>query len=160
MTHHEMKFLCDEMLQRLGNWLRAAGYDTLIETDGRSDYELLRQAIDEERQLITRDQKLMEHRRAPGNVILLSCENLEDCVRALSEQLPIDWHYQPFMRCTVCNTPLNQATEQQIQTIPHNSKQVVNEAFYCPTCDQVYWEGSHVKRMRAQLAQWHTLYNQ
>ena len=154
-----MKFLCDEMLQRLGNWLRAAGYDTLIESDGRSDYELLRHAIDEHRYLITRDQKLMEHRRAPGNVILLSCDNLEECVQSLSEQLAIDWHYHPFMRCTVCNTPLSIASAKQIETIPENSRKVTSEAFYCPTCDQVYWEGSHVKRMRTQLAQWHTLYN-
>lgn len=155
-----MKFLCDEMLQRLGNWLRAAGYDTLIESNGRSDYELLRHAIDEDRYLITRDQKLMEHRRAPGNVILLTCDGLEECVSSLSEQLPVDWQYKPFMRCTVCNTPLNLASAKQMENIPENSQKVVSEAFYCPTCDQVYWEGSHVKRMRAQLAQWNTLYNQ
>ena len=154
-----MKFLRDEMLQRLGNWLRAAGYDTFIETDGRSDYELLRQAIDEQRYLVTRDQKLMEHRRAAGTVILLNCDGLEECVRALSEQLPIDWHYQPFMRCTVCNTPLRDATAQEIQTIPKSSQQVTQQAFYCPTCEQVYWEGSHVKRMRERLAHWHAQYN-
>lgn len=155
-----MKFLCDEMLQRLGNWLRAAGYDTLIETNGRNDYELLRQAIDEDRYLITRDQKLMEHRRAPGNVILLTCDGMEECVRELSKQLPVNWYYQPFMRCTVCNTPLRNATEQEMASIPSNSQKVVNQAFYCSTCEQVYWEGSHVKRMRAQLEKWHTSYNQ
>ncbi|MEJ2142667.1 MAG: DUF5615 family PIN-like protein [Gammaproteobacteria bacterium] len=154
-----MKFLCDEMLQRLGNWLRAAGYDTLVESDGRSDYDLLRQAIDEGRYLITRDQKLMEHRRAPGNVILLTCDGLEECVRSLSEQLPVDWQYQPFKRCTVCNTPLNLASAKQMQSIPANSQKAITEAFYCPTCDQVYWDGSHVKRMRAQLEKWHALYN-
>lgn len=147
------------MLQRLGNWLRAAGYDTEIEVDGRSDYEVLRQAIDEGRYLITRDRKLMEHRRAEGTVILLHEDTLEACIKSLSEQLPVDWHFNPFMRCTVCNTELHTATEAQIQTIPQKSQQVVNEAFYCPSCEQVYWEGSHVKRMRHQLDRWHTLYN-
>ncbi|MGD8577610.1 MAG: DUF5615 family PIN-like protein, partial [Thiohalophilus sp.] len=86
-----MKFLCDEMLQRLGNWLRAAGYDTLIETDGRQDYELLQEAIATRRKLITRDRKLLEHRRAPGHVIYLEGNNLEECAASLSAKLPIDW---------------------------------------------------------------------
>ena len=101
-----MKFLVDENLQRLGSWLRAAGYDTLIESDGRPDYELLKQALAEQRLLITRDRNLTEHRRAPGTVILLECENLEDCVAALCRQLPINWLHQPFIRCLVCNTRL------------------------------------------------------
>lgn len=43
------KFRCDEMLQCLGSWLCAAGYDTLIAKDAEADYQLLRQAIDEGR---------------------------------------------------------------------------------------------------------------
>ena len=148
------------MLQRLGNWLRAAGYDTLIEATGRSDYDILCQAIDEERYLISRDRKLMEHRRAPGTVILLPDDTLEVSIKSLSEQVPVNWHFYPFMRCTVCNTELQTATEDQIKTIPEKSQQQVDEALYCPSCEQIYWQGSHVLRMRAQLEQWHTLYNQ
>ncbi|MGD8484818.1 MAG: DUF5615 family PIN-like protein [Thioalkalispiraceae bacterium] len=155
-----MKFLCDEMLQRLGNWLRAAGYDTVIEVDGRSDYEILRQAIDEGRYLVTRDRKLMEHRRAKGAVILLPEDTLEACVKSLSEQLPVDWQFNPFMRCTVCNTELQPATQQQIASLPGTLNDRIKHAFYCPVCEQVYWEGSHVKRMRRQLQKWHDLYNQ
>ena len=97
-----MKFLVDENLQRLGSWLRAAGYDTLIESDGRPDYELLKQALAEERLLITRDRKMTEYRRAPGTVILLECENLEDCIAVLSRQLPVNWLHEPlrFYRCS------------------------------------------------------------
>jgi uncharacterized protein with PIN domain len=147
------------MLQRLGNWLRAAGYDTLIEANGRSDYEVLRQAIDEQRYLVTRDRKLMEHRRAPGTVILLNCDGIEQCVASLSEQLPVNWQYRPFVRCTVCNTPLIKASPQQKQSIPEQSQQHIDDAFYCPVCNQVYWEGSHVRRMRNQLKKWHRTYN-
>ena len=35
-----MRLLCDEMLARLGRWLRAAGYDTEIATGGASDRAL------------------------------------------------------------------------------------------------------------------------
>lgn len=149
-----MKFLVDEMLQRLGSWLRAAGYDTLIETDGRHDYALLKQALAEHRYLITRDRKLAEYRRAPGTVILLECENLEDCIDALGRQLDIDWLHRPFQRCLVCNTELQSADPAALDTIPHHSRKHIDAAFYCPSCKKVYWEGGHVDRMRHRLEAW------
>ena len=149
-----MKFLVDENLQRLGSWLRAAGYDTLIETNGRADYELLKQALADERLLITRDRKLTEHRRAPGTVILLECENLEDCIAALSRQLPIDWLHDPFVRCLVCNTNLIKARPEHLLELPVRLRDSLDMAYYCPSCKKVYWDGSHVRRMRTRLKDW------
>jgi len=142
------------MLQRLGHWLRAAGYDTLIEQDGRSDYELLMQAIQEERYLITRDRKLLEHRRAPGTVILLECDGLKECAKALSQQLPINWLEQPFIRCMVCNTLLRPAAENEMATLPEKIKSQLDSPLYCPSCQKVYWDGGHVERMRQRLENW------
>ncbi len=148
-----MKFLCDEMLQRLGSWLRAAGYDTLIESDGRDDYALLREAIAEQRQLLTRDRKLLEYRRAPGHVILLEGNNLEECAASLSRQLPIDWLSRPFTRCLICNTELRPADEARQAAMPADVRRQ-DGTLYCPTCNKVYWDGSHVRRMRHRLKQW------
>ena len=155
-----MKFLVDENLQRLGSWLRAAGYDTLIESDGRPDYALLKQALADERLLITRDRKLTEHRRAPGTVILLDCENLEDCIAALCRQLPINWLHEPFARCLVCNTRLIDAKAEQLQVLPARLKNSIEHAYYCPGCKKVYWDGSHVRRMRARLHDWQQRFGQ
>ena len=149
-----MKFLVDENLQRLGSWLRAAGYDTLIESDGRPDYELIKQALAEERLLITRDRKMTEYRRAPGTVILLECENLEDCIAVLSRQLPINWLHEPFVRCLVCNTRLVHASKEHLQVLPIRLRNSIDQAYYCPGCKKVYWDGSHVRRMRARLIDW------
>lgn len=154
MTSDEPKFLVDEMLQRLGRWLRVAGYDTVIALDAKPDYYLLRQAIDEGRLFITRDRKLLEHRRAAGNVILLECNSLEDCVRELNQHIQIDWQHDPFSRCLLCNTPLIDATPQQVQGVPASVQERELHALYCPQCNQVFWEGSHVHRMRDQLANW------
>lgn len=142
------------MLQRLGSWLRAAGYDTFIEQDGRQDYELLKQALAEERLLLTRDRKLLEHRRAEGTVILLECNELEDCAQALTQQLSIDWLYQPFTRCMVCNTPLRVATANETAVLPETIKSQLDSPLYCPGCQKVYWDGGHVNRMRERLENW------
>ena len=153
-----MKFLCDEMLQRLGRWLRAAGYDTLIENNGREDLEILNQALAEGRYLITRDVELSQHRRAGDSVILLDCHNLEECVAELSQQLPINWLYQPFVRCMVCNTLLLAARNEQLEVLPQRLRDNLEMSVYCPSCQKVYWEGSHVTRMRRHLQQWQEKY--
>lgn len=154
MPRKEPKFLVDEMLQRLGRWLRAAGYDTLIASNAEPDYYLLRQALHEGRLLLTRDQKLLEHRRAPGTVILLSAETLEDCAEELHTLLDINWQHDPFSRCLVCNTLLLDAKPEQHTDIPPRTRAHAPSACFCPQCNQVYWEGSHVKRMRRQLDRW------
>jgi len=154
MTGEAPKFLVDEMLQRLGRWLRAAGYDTVIATDASPDYYLLRQAIDENRLLLTCDRKFMEHRRAAGHVFLLTDCLLEETVQTLTQQLQINWQYRPFSRCLVCNTLLLDASEEQIAQAPASVHERHLPALYCPQCRQVFWEGSHVRRMRHQLDVW------
>lgn len=149
-----MKFLCDEMLQRVGRWLRAAGYDTAIEAQGSSDRRLLERAFEEGRCLLTRDRKLLEHRGARETVVLLTGEDVEGCARELSERLGVDWQLNPFTRCLRCNTPLVSASAAQMHGIPPRARARVDHALYCPQCRQLYWEGSHVQRMRERLRQW------
>ena len=48
-----MKFVCDEMLKRLGQWLRVAGYDVLILPDGTDDRVLLERAERDQRLLLS-----------------------------------------------------------------------------------------------------------
>ncbi|HKK05321.1 MAG TPA: DUF5615 family PIN-like protein [Gammaproteobacteria bacterium] len=149
-----MKFLCDEMLQRLGRWLRAAGYDTVIETQGESDRRLLQRALEEGRWLLTRDRKLLEHRGADDAVILLQSDGVEACVAELTRRMAIDWQYRPFTRCLRCNTPLVEARPEQMQQMPARVRERFDTARYCPHCRQLYWEGSHVRRMRERLRDW------
>lgn len=146
------RFLCDEMLQRLGKWLRSAGYDTEIACDAQTDYYLLRRTIDEQRLLLTRDKELSRHRRAKEHVLLLSSDKLDEQINQLDSRLHINWLFDPFSRCLNCNTLLNDADPSQIHTAP--ASQQDNALYYCPQCQQIYWDGSHVQRMRRQLARW------
>jgi len=153
-TNQAQGFLCDEMLKGFARWLRTAGYDTTICESGISDRELLNQAISEHRLLITRDKKLLEFRHAHGNVIWLRCNLLGECVDALSSQVSINWLYKPFSRCLLCNTSLIPADENLYTRIPETSRAHVKEVLYCRSCDKLYWQGSHVRRMKKQLSEW------
>jgi len=154
-----MKLLCDEMLQRLGRWLRIAGYDTEIISDGRDDYEVLKLARKEDRVLLTCDRALTEYRDAKKNVVLLETGSLDELARQVSQKSQVNWQFQPFTRCLTCNTVLKEADDSQRKTIPDDVKQEFRGVYYCPACNKVYWDGGHVQRMRTQLEKWHTSFN-
>ena len=149
-----MKFLCDEMLKRLGQWLRAAGYDVLMLPDGTSDRELIQKALEEHRVLVTRDREMAALANTRVKVTTLDCADLRDCVRALGRQLAIDWLHAPFSRCMNCNTPLVDASDEQRRHVPRDALLRATEVRYCPMCKQLFWDGSHVARMRERLEDW------
>ena len=153
-SDNHYRFLCDEMLRKLAHWLRAAGYDTDLANEGDSDRSLLEKAVKEKRLFITRDQKLTEFRHAPGTVILLHSNNMHSCAKELQKILAINWLIKPFSRCMLCNTPLTIAEPTFIEKVPMQSRASVKQLFYCRHCDKLYWEGSHVRRLRNMFSQW------
>ena len=154
MYKEEYRFLCDEMLKGLARWLRAAGYDTEINQHDQGDREMLNQAIKEGRWLVSRDRKLLEMRQAIGHVIVLRSNSLATCAEELATGLDINWIFNPFSRCLRCNQILVLAKSNQLFRIPETSRKHLSNAFYCESCDKLYWDGSHTRRMRVRLQAW------
>lgn len=147
-----LRLVCDEMLKGLARWLRAAGHDACVGPDGASDRSLLARAIAESRWLITRDAGLTRLRQA-GDVVLVLGENgLDRCARELTGRLDVDWLYAPFTRCLRCNSMLQQGPPPLASCAV--SPPPRRDLRHCPNCKRVYWEGSHVRRMRRQLSAW------
>lgn len=153
MTNEAPKFLVDENLQRLARWLRAAGYDTVIAHGTEASYYLLRQAIDEGRLLLCMDNELAQHRSAQDTVILLEGDSIDEHARQISNSATINWTHKPFTRCLVCNSALGDAG----RTLGDETES--DDAYYCSHCNQVFWDDSHVNRMRSHLSEWHQKFN-
>jgi uncharacterized protein with PIN domain len=148
-----VKLLCDEMMARLGRYLRAAGHDTAIGADGANDRALLARAVAEDRMLLTCDRLMLARRGAAGRVMVLP-HGVEAAARALSERLDIDWLMAPFTRCLVDNALLRPATPAERRLVPARSRTAEAPVHACPACGRLYWPGSHVKRMADRLARW------
>lgn len=150
-----MKFLCDEMLEGLGRWLRGAGYDTKVITVSVQDREILDIALAEHRLLLTRDRHFLEMKDGIETVIHLNCNTMEDCIKELSRKLNIDWLFRPFSRCLTCNTPFIKPNEKTaLEQVPEDILFTAKPLWYCPACQKVYWEGSHTDHMLKQLQEW------
>jgi uncharacterized protein with PIN domain len=148
----EVKFFADVNVARLVRWLRAIGIDTWWE-DAISDADLVRRAIWERRVVLTLDKRLVQEWRA-DNVLLLASdvplEQFAQVVRHFNLQLPTEL----FTRCLVCNTILRRASAKEIlEAVPPRVREAQEEFYYCPSCNKIYWKGSHTERMRAVIAE-------
>ena len=140
------------MLAGLGRWLRAAGYDTEVAEGGARDRALVDRAAAEGRVFLTRDRSVPQMKtRAP--VWVLEAVGAEAEARELARR-GVEWTAAPFSRCLVDNTPLQTATPQDMLRMPEESRLMPGPHQVCPACRRVYWPGSHVRRMRAQLERW------
>jgi len=139
------RFLCDEHLQRLARWLRAAGYDAALEP-GVDDGVLLARARREGRLLLTRDRALAERRDA-ACVVLLPEPDPRARLRGLVARLDLDLESRAFSRCLVCNVEVEDAAAADV-AVPDRVRATCSRFRRCPRCGRVYWEGSHVAKLR------------
>jgi uncharacterized protein len=148
------RFLCDEMLGHLCRYLRAAGYDTLFDSNGLPDRELLRICKEQNRYFLTSDQLIIEHKAALGVAYILPNVELDQLAAIVGAHFHLDWISHAFSRCLVDNTPLLAADSIALQRIPQDAHKPGESFSYCPGCMRVYWQGSHYKRMLARLMKW------
>lgn len=147
-----MKFLCDAMLAHIGRRLRLAGYDTYIDDGLRPDRDLLEQANHEGRFLLTCDHQIRQHRNSNA-VLYLPNNDEHSWARKLTQVLGVSWTHAPFSRCLRCNTEIRVATPAERDRLPENVRLEGQEGYYCESCDKVFWNGSHVERMRRKLVE-------
>ena len=143
-----LQLLADGMLGRLAKWLRLLGYDTAYD-NAATDPELARRARAEGRVLLTRDHELAARR---GLRTLLICSQvLEEQIREVRASLGPP--PQPALsRCAVCNSVLDPVSPNQVaQRVPPYVLRTQTEFRRCPGCGRVYWPGSHLQAMRAQV---------
>lgn len=132
-----MRFIADQMLLRLGRWLRLLGQD-VANPDGGDDKQLLQRAKLESRTLITRDKRLADScSSAHVNCVLIISDKLEEQLEEMAKLgLPLDLNP---IRCTICNSPLRSVEASEM------------EMWRCEGCGKLYWRGSHWERISETL---------
>ena len=142
-----MKLLCDHMLGTLAKWLRFMGYDTSY-PGPLDDTALIEAAKREGRVLITRDKELAS--RLPGTIRVRS-DDLEEQIREVASALDLRV-IDPLSRCSLCNTILVPVGKEELaERVPEGVRERHDRFWRCPSCDRVYWQGSHWDKMIERL---------
>ena len=138
------------MLGRLARWLRALGYDTSYD-ESLADPVLVREANAQQRILLTRDRHLLRELR-PERALEIRQDDPLQQLHAVATGLALQPPTELFTRCLLCNAPLQLLDADQAQPLlPAGVRDVPGPVRRCPQCGRLYWEGSHVRRMRAAL---------
>ncbi len=149
------RFVADRMLGTLCRYLRFMGYDTisanaLSQGNSSEDTLLIRIAHDEGRVLLTRDRELASRAGSAG--ILITSDDVIEQVTQLRDAARIDPEIR-MTRCSLCNTPLREASPFEIARADYAPKDNTGFAFFfCPHCNKLYWNGSHGKNLTDRIS--------
>src|ERR687895_417347 len=163
LKERSISFLADAMLGNIARKLRIFGFDTIYLAHAHDD-EILNIGIEQDRVILTADKELFKRIvkvGARGVLVSGRSSELEDLVHILTKNGITSVGMNGIgSRCSVCNGPLEERTSDQVKNDDCNNNDDVivvpdkviachNQFFQCTACGKIYWEGGHLKRIRA-----------
>jgi len=145
-------FVCDVHLWKLARRLRLLGFDTRF-NPGWDDADLADISQKERLILLTRDRGLLMRNKVTRGLLIRKTDP-EKQVEEVLRRLEIDKNVRPFTRCLVCNGILEPAAlegeffEKKLKAhIPPGVLEWCKEYHFCPSCEKVFWKGSHYEKL-------------
>lgn len=140
-----LAFAADANVGKLARLLRMLGFDTSY--DPKCDDALAEQAETEKRVVLSRDKACLKRSRIVyGRWIRANdpTEQLRDVMAVFGLRAKI----RPFTRCLRCNTLLVRVAKADVLAqLQPLTRQYYTKFSRCPTCERVYWAGTHHEKM-------------
>jgi uncharacterized protein len=145
----EPAFIADVMVGKLARWLRVLGFDVLY-SNRYDDDEIVRISDTENRIILTRDAQLARRRQGNQRLFIESGdykEQIQQVIRALNLK-----DFRAFSRCLECNARLEEMNkEAAFDKVPPFVYLTQERFARCPSCDRIYWHGTHTQDMLKQI---------
>jgi uncharacterized protein len=139
----KISFALDSSLGKLAKWLRILGFDSVY-VPGNPKESLLFYGT-EGRILLTRTLKIQALN--PGHHLLfIRFNNPRDQLHQVISDLKLNFSdINPFSRCIRCNVSLHEIPKKQIRSfVPDYVYETQIDFRKCPSCNRIYWPGTHV----------------
>ena len=146
-----LAFLADANVGKLASLLRLLGLNTAYAGEA-ADREVAARAAREGRVLLTRDRRLLRRSAVLHGRLLRANEPRAQLAEILT-LYGLSGPFRTFSRCLRCNAPLVPvAKEEVLPRLLPKTKRYFDTFHRCPSCDRVYWPGSHHDGMLRMLA--------
>ena len=103
--------------------------------------------------VLTKDTQILKRRVVTsGRLRAVLIEDIE--VRAQLKQVvqELNLSLRPFTLCIECNLPLEPRTKEEVEElVPPYVFRTQSQYLQCPSCQRVYWRGTHWERMAREL---------
>lgn len=140
-------FVLDVNLGKLARRLRLLGFDALY-SNRYQDAEVADIATAEQRIVLTRDRRLLHAKRITHGYWVRSVQPEQQTEEVL-RRFDLYRQIRPFCRCPVCNGLLKPVDKAEIiDRLEPLTKLYYDEFRACDGCGKLYWEGSHIGKMR------------
>jgi uncharacterized protein with PIN domain len=142
----ETRFIVDVHLGKLARYLRMLGFDTFYDP-ALEDEQIIEKSLHEERIILTRDLGILKNSRVKHGYFVRQTKPKEQA-REIVRRFDLKNKIFSFSRCLECNTPLQPLEkETAMEYLSPETLRYYDAFFFCPSCEKIYWEGSHFKKM-------------
>ena len=142
-------FVADVMVGKLARWLRVLGFDVLY-SNKFDDDEIIRIADTENRVILTRDAQLAT-RRPRSQCLFVESGDYKQQVQQVVRTFNLG-EFKVFSRCLECNARLEEVDKEAVfEKVPPFVYLTQERFAQCPTCERVYWHGTHTEEMLKQI---------
>ena len=146
----DIRFVLDANLGKLARWLRLLGFDSDYRNDFE-DAELVEVSAQDRRVLLTRDRRVLQHKRVTHGYWVRSDQPDVQIVEVL-RRFQIEGKISLFTRCLECNGPIDPVPKSEVLDRLEPKTKIYYHSFSrCGQCGKVYWRGTHYDRMLAKL---------
>ena len=144
-------FFVDAMLGNIARKLRLLGYDSQYFSD-IYDEKLIDSAKKEKRIIISKDEELIKRAQKHGirSIYITKEYEVEQFFEIItSVNLKRFQINGDIARCPKCNS-LTESIDKELikEKIPYRVLKSNDKFWICKYCNQVYWEGTHIKNMQ------------
>ncbi len=143
-------FVVDVNLGRLARKLRLLGFDTLY-SNAYADEEIVGIAAEQRRIVLTRDRRLL-HAKVVTHGYWVRSVRVGEQVAEVVRRFDLAGQVKPFSRCAECNGEIEPVAKEEVADRLEPKTKLYYDRFYrCRSCGKIYWEGTHVGKIRQRL---------
>lgn len=143
-------FILDVHLGKLARLLRLLGFNVLYRNDYK-DAEIIDISLREHRIILTRDRRLLFHKRITHGHYIRS-GNPSAQAQDVIAHFQLENAIQPFHRCMLCNDSIKPvAKDAVLAEVPPGTSRHYSEFYRCKGCGKIYWKGPHFPKLQQKL---------
>ncbi|MBN1410988.1 MAG: Mut7-C ubiquitin/RNAse domain-containing protein [Spirochaetales bacterium] len=150
----QVMFVLDVHLGKLTKYLRILGFDSLYSNDYTDD-EIALISKRDHRAILTRDRGLLKRKIITHGYCIRS-KDPDSQLKEVISRFDLMHAFHPFTLCLVCNRVLITVEKAAVSGIvPERVAKYYSEFKKCPSCNKIYWKGSHWVSMEKRLKKLH-----
>ena len=146
------RFVLDTHLGKLARYLRLLGFDSRYRNNF-TDEELAGISSTDRRILLTRDRLLLQRSIVTHGCFVRSDDPKQQVIEVL-RRFDLGDDIRPLTRCIRCNGTLSVVHKDRVyHRLEPKTQRYYEEFRICDRCRQVYWKGSHFRKMNRLIVE-------